>query len=121
MLTGFAVAGAADPLGLGLGLGAAVGPQATTTPAAARDWRNRLREMVRSEFMGNPPLSEHRHYKRASHSLICECKAVAPTIGPSIRHSAGCTTNGWVCSPPRPPCVPIWDSKDATAPASTSN
>src|SRR3989442_15842031 len=51
MLPGFAAAAEA----LALGLGAAAGPQATTTPAAAMAWRNRLREIVTSRSISMPP------------------------------------------------------------------
>src|SRR6266542_3546784 len=52
MLTGFA----AEPLALGLG--PALGPQAAATPAAATDWRNRLRETTTPRSIGASPFEQ---------------------------------------------------------------
>src|SRR5438445_7503069 len=60
MLTGFAAA--AVPLGLAAALvpGVPAGAQATTTPAAATAWRNRLREIVTSRSISMPPAFAQR-------------------------------------------------------------
>jgi hypothetical protein len=58
IVIGFAAAAVGLAVPLGLALGAAAWPHATTTPAAAIAWRNRLRETIMSRSITDLPRSD---------------------------------------------------------------
>src|SRR2546423_5215451 len=110
MLTGFGVALAAAADALALGVGAAVGPHATTTPTAAKDCRKRRRFITPSPVISRPPpagsAADYRHvYLVQSATLyISESHGdgstplrvlLAPLVT-AVRWISGITATSWI-------------------------
>src|SRR6266542_1365634 len=86
MLTGFA----AEPLALGLG--PALGAQAATTPAAATDWRNRLRETTTSRSIGASPFEQRLTIDQPPLAVAVRLALCPPCV---LRRSDDAHIAGW--------------------------